>query len=398
MRQIILGLCLLMSGLLPLPGQNDEALPALVEVLGQTDDLQFQLDVLKGMSDGLKGRRGVKMPAGWEGVSAKLEKSPNAQVRELAQSLSLTFGSASALAALRQVLMDPKAEPAARKHALESLLQTKDPALASLLPQLLPDPVLRSPVLRGLANYEDSKIPSAILAIYISLGAGEKKNALNTLVSRVAFARPLLEAVGAKTVPPRDLTADIVRQLRIFKDKGINDQVEKFWGVARESQADKLAEIAKYKAMIQAKGLGNPSQGRVMFSRLCQQCHTLFDTGGKVGPDITGSNRADLDYVLQNVIDPNAVIPNDYRTSTLETKDDRVITGIVTRQDDNAVTIVVPGENIVVPRKEIKSLTQGDVSMMPEGLLQAMADDEVRDLLAYLKSAAQVPLPASAEK
>src|SRR5580765_8701427 len=96
----LLAALLLLVPLLPLAAQNDDALPALVEVLGQTDDPQFQFDVLKGMSEGLRGRRGVKMPAGWEEVSAKLAKSTNSQVRELAQSLSLTFGSASALAAL----------------------------------------------------------------------------------------------------------------------------------------------------------------------------------------------------------------------------------------------------------------------------------------------------------
>src|SRR6266566_2180468 len=113
---LLLGALLLAS--LPLRAQNDDALPALVQVLAQTDDPQFQFDVLKGMSEGLKGRRGVKMPAGWEPLSAKLSKSPNAQVRELAQSLSLTFGSASALASLRQVLMDRQADAAARKSAL----------------------------------------------------------------------------------------------------------------------------------------------------------------------------------------------------------------------------------------------------------------------------------------
>src|SRR5437870_13919973 len=108
-----------------LPAEDSDALPALVQVLGQTDDPQFQFDVLKGMSEGLKGRRGVPMPAGWEEVSAKLAKSPNQQVRELAQSLSLTFGSPSALAALRKLMLDSKAEPAARKSALEALLQIK---------------------------------------------------------------------------------------------------------------------------------------------------------------------------------------------------------------------------------------------------------------------------------
>jgi len=398
MRCLVLLALILMSAAPTLQAQTDDALPALVEVLAQTDDPQFQFDVLKGMSEGLRGRRGVKMPAGWEDVSAKLSKSPNLQVRELAQSLSLTFGSPKALASLRQIMQDPKAESESRKRAIESLLQTKDPALASVLQELLKDDAVRSPALRGLANYDEPKIPGTILGVYGSLSLAEKKDALNTLVSRVTFARPLLAAVQAKTIPARDLTADIVRQLRNLKDKDLNQQVEKSWGVARESEADKLAEIAKYKAMIQGKGLGDAIRGRGVFSRICQQCHTLFDTGGKVGPDITGSNRADLDYVLQNVIDPNAIIPNDYRTSNLETKDDRVITGIVTRQDDNAVTIIVPGEEIIVPRNEIKSLTQGEVSMMPEGLLQAMTDDEVRDLVAYLKSPSQVALPAAEAK
>src|SRR5687767_15404100 len=98
-------------------GQNEEALTALVQVLGENDDVQFQLDVLRGMSEGLKGRRGVKMPQGWEEVAAKLSKSPNAEVRELAQGLSLTFGSASAMSALRETLTDVNADPAARRNA-----------------------------------------------------------------------------------------------------------------------------------------------------------------------------------------------------------------------------------------------------------------------------------------
>ena len=110
--------------------QSDEALPALVQVLQGADDPQLQLDILKGMSEGLKGRRGVKMPAGWEELSAKLGKSANVQVRELAQSLSLMFGSASALTALRAQLVDTAAAMAARQSALESLLAARDATLA----------------------------------------------------------------------------------------------------------------------------------------------------------------------------------------------------------------------------------------------------------------------------
>jgi putative heme-binding domain-containing protein len=170
--------------------------------------------------------------------------------------------------------------------------------------------------------------------------------------------------------------------------------VVKNWGVARETEGDKLKDIARFKKLVQDKGYGDARRGRAVFSRTCQQCHTLFGEGGKVGPDITGSNRGDLDYVLQNAIDPNAIIPNDYRTSNIETKDERSITGIVTKQDDNAITVVTANETLVIPRSELKSLTQTELSMMPEGLLQAITEDEVRDLLAYLRSPVQVPLPA----
>jgi len=379
------------------PAQNEEALTALVQLLGQNDDPQFQLDVLKGMSEGLKGRRGLKMPAGWEDVAAKLTKSPNAQIRELAQSLSLTFGSASAMGALRKTLIDANADAAMRRNALQALVQAKDPALPSVLQGLLSDPALRAAATRGLAAYDDPQTADAILKVYNSLNQSEKKDALNTLVARNSYAKALLVAVEKKAVPTRDLSADIVRQLRTFKDEEINKQVQKLWGVARETEADKVAEIAKYKRMIEIEPAGDPSRGRAVFARTCQQCHTLFGEGGKVGPDITGSNRGDLDYILLNAIDPNAVIPNEYRTSTLETKDDRVITGIVTKQDENAVTIVTANETVLVPRGDVKSLQQGEVSMMPEGLLQALSNAEVRDLVAYLKSPAQVPMAATAD-
>src|SRR5204863_4564253 len=134
-----------------------------------------------------------------------------------------------------------------------------------------------------------------------------------------------------------------------------------------------------------------------VFTRTCQQCHTLFDTGGKVGPDLTGSNRGELDYILQNIVDPNAVIPNDYKAWTLETTDDRSISGILKQHDDKSVTLVSANETLVIPRAEIKSLKESALSMMPEGLLQTCTDQEVRDLIYYLRSPAQAPLPATSE-
>ena len=121
----------------------------------------------------------------------------------------------------------------------------------------------------------------------------------------------------------------------------------------------------------------------------CQQCHQLFGTGGRVGPDITGSDRANLDYILQNIMDPNAVIPNDYRSSEVETKDGRVLTGVVREQTASSLRLATPTEEYVLPMDQVVSLEQTELSMMPEGLLTPFNDQEIRDLLYYLRQPAQ---------
>jgi putative heme-binding domain-containing protein len=401
MRMLLLPLLLglIVAPFCRLPAQ-DTAMDALVAVLQESSDLAFQLDILKGMSEGLKGQRNVKAPAGWDTLEAKLRQSPNAQVRELAQSLALVFGSRSALAALRTQLMDAALDAGRRRAALESLLAAKDPQLAGALQQLLADAALRGAALRGLAAYDDARTPGAILAVYPQLNAAEKRDALGTLVARAAFAKELLAAIAANKISAKDLSADLVRQLRDLKDDGLNQQVEKLWGVVRSTPQEKQQEIARYKKLVQsgAKAKASLANGRAVFAKTCLQCHTLFGEGGKVGPDITGSNRADLDYILHNILDPNAEIPNDYRTVTIDTKDDRVITGIVTREDTVSVTVMTANETLILPKADIQLRRQSELSMMPEGLIAALTEQEVRDLIAYLASPGQVPLPPEADK
>ena len=368
------------------PG-TQSPLPALVEALGKSDDPQFQLDVLKGMADGLKGRRGIPMPAGWDTLARKLKDSPNPDIRELSRSLSVTFGSKEALEDLRATALNPSIDENPRRAALQTLVAAKDPGLVGALRALLEDPALRVHAIRGMAAYDDPAIPPAIIDVYPTLGTLQKKDALTTLASRVVFAKALLAAVGGHKIPPQDLTADILRLLRNLNDPSVVQLLTQQFGVARESGEDKAREIARYRGMVESGSPGDARRGQEVFVRNCQQCHILFGTGGKVGPDLTGSDRGNIYYVLQNIIDPNAVIPNVYRSSTLETKDDRVITGIVTKQDTAAITIATATETLTIPKTDVRSLQESQLSLMPEGLIQSLSDADVRDLVAYLKSA-----------
>jgi len=390
-------LILLACAVTPRVAHAAESLPSLVRILGSATDTQLQLDILRGLRDATQGRPTLPMPAGWEPTEAKLVQSEVAEIRALATSLGLTFGSPTALASLRSTLRDPNAAPTQRQDALRSLLVVRDTSLPATLRELLRDPSLRGAAARGLITFDDAATAPALLDAYASLAGGEKRDALTTLASRPAYARALLEAVSRNVVPPRDLTAEVVRQLRNLKDESINASLTQVYGTFRDVPADKVAEIERYKRIFRAGGStpGDAIRGRTVYAKVCQQCHSLFDIGGKVGPDLTGSNRGDLDYLLQNIVDPNAVIPNEYRASTLELKDGRVVTGILKQQDDRSVVVAAANETVRIPRGDITETTESQLSMMPEGLLAPLADQEYRDLIYYLSRPSQSPMLAT---
>ena len=394
-KTLFLLIALLLLSPLPVQGQDGEALTALVGILKESNDSSFQVDILKGIAAALKGQRNIEMPKGWKEIAPKLAKSPNAEVRQLSQSLSLTFGSKAALDALRKVLMDEKAKLADRKKALGALVAARDVRLPNALRGLLQNEALRREALRGLGAFEDAKTPPAILKIYSKLDTAGKRDALTTLASRVLFAKALMVAVGNQAVKANELPADIVRQLRAHGVKEINAQLDKVWGVSRSTPAAKLKEIAKYKKLLEAKvnRPANLPRGRVLFQRTCGQCHKLYGEGGEIGPDITGSNRNNLDYLLTNMLDPNAEIPNDYRTTILRTKDNRVLVGVIRRNEGQSVTIATPAEVVTVAKRDVAAIDPQNFSMMPEGLVLALKEDELRDLVAYLRDNKQVALP-----
>ena len=258
---------------------------------------------------------------------------------------------------------------------------------------------LRGLALRSLAGYDDPKTPQVILAEYAGFTQDEKRDALNTLASRVNFARLLLDVVGNKKIPAADVSADIVRQIRNLKNNDLNKRLSEVWGVVRDTPADRAKVMASYKKMLTSATIRppDPSLGRAIFGKTCAQCHTMFGVGGKVGPDLTGSNRANLDYLLENVIDPSAVIPKEYAATVIEMKDGRVLTGIVRAETSVALTVVTANDTLTLPRAEIEMTMPSKTSMMPDDLLAQLKQPEIQALVHYMKSPKQVPLLATSD-
>jgi putative heme-binding domain-containing protein len=239
--------------------------------------------------------------------------------------------------------------------------------------------------------------PAAILAEYATFSADEKRDALNTLAARPSFAKALLDAVAAKKIASNEVSADIVRQMRNLKDKDVSARINDVWGTVRDTPEERVKVIAQTKKMLTtpAKSPPDVANGRALFNKTCAQCHTFFGVGGKVGPDLTGSNRANLDYLLENMIDPSAVIQKEYTATVIELKNGRVVTGIVRADSAVALTVVTANETLTLPRKEVDALTPSKISMMPDDVVKQLKEPELRDLIAYLQSQVQVEVKAS---
>jgi len=373
------------------------ALSILLQALSKNDDPVVQLNLLRGMNAALKGRRNVAAPPEWQALSEKLATSSSEEVREQARTLGAIFGSDAAFVSMRKTVADAGADPAARGKALESLVAAQDKGTLPLLEELTKQPgPLRRPAIRGLAAYEGADSAKLLLNLYGTLNGDEKREAINTLLARVASARALVAALDAQQIGLSDLGAPQLRQLAGFKDSQIDGWLKKH-PTLLVSSPNKQAEIARYKGFLAGDVAKNAdvARGRALFAQICATCHTLFGTGGNIGPELTGSNRADIDYLLQNVLDPNALIGKDYQSTTVETKDGRVLLGMVRGDDANAITLKTLGDAVIIPRSDIKSINVSEVSMMPEGLLAALSQDQVRDLFGYLASPRQVSMLAT---
>jgi putative heme-binding domain-containing protein len=197
----------------------------------------------------------------------------------------------------------------------------------------------------------------------------------------------LLKAIASDQIRASELSADMVQQIRRFDSAALNQQVESLWGNVRELSKDKEKAMEQTKKMIEDPSPGTDlGKGQMLFAKSCGQCHVLFGEGGKIGPELTGSNRKDLKYLLENILDPSAVMAKEYRPLIVQTTDGQTITGLLRSSNKDSLRIQTATEEVVLYSDDIAQKKQSEVSMMPSDLLSPLKEDEVRDLMAYIRS------------
>ncbi len=354
-----------------------------------------RLALLEGLRDGLTsfGRREITIPKNWTTAAAAVTATGDAKIRDLLAQVSQLLGDPQASAAQLAILQDATASLERRRDILRGF--ARDGAFEALPAALalLDDTSLRREAIRALAAFDDSRVAPALLTRYAALSATDKSEVILTLAGRRATAQALLVALNKNSIPKNDVTAFAARQLQRVLGPSFVD----FWGPVAQPAEDKRADITKFKQLFSDNEFAraNPSQGRALFERTCTACHTLYGQGGNIGPDLTGSNRANLDYILTEIINPSEVMQDGYQLVIITTRDGRTLSGNAAAEDAQQLTLRLIGQDTIIAKSEILSREKSPISMMPEGLLKSLTNDEVRDLLAYLRTTAQVPLPKS---
>lgn len=338
----------------------------------------------------LENEAGLKMPAAWPQVVNRFSTAVDENVRGALEQLSALFGDKSVLGPVRTRLADKSTPIAERRRALDLLRRAGDTESTTILVSLLDDRELRAAVIPLLSTSADAPRAAAGLISRFSTFSGPERNAaLAALTSKPALALPLLRAVETRAFDQKALTALHARQLRNLRNAEVTGMLERVWGKTGTSSADAKATIDRLRDVYRNAPTWafDAEAGRKVYERLCVACHTL-GTGGadtaKLGPDLSGTWRNGIDYFLENIVDPNAVIGSAYELQILTRRDGSVVSGMIDKETDTAVTVRTAADTITVAKADLKERQKTPISLMPTGLLEALPEREVIELLKFL--------------
>ncbi len=377
------------------PGTIDGLLVELSQIESPPAREKLLADVLQGMDEAFVGRHKLTAPANWKAIESLAGLSSNPAIAERVTHLNLLFGDGRALDEVKRIARDGKVSLASRKAALTTLIALKPDDLRTICEEALTVRSLNTIAVGGLTGIDDPALAQRLAKSFRSFYPAERPALIDALVSRPSFALALLKEMKDGKIPRTELTPVHARQIHSFENPELSKQLTEVWGELRDSPTEKVALIESLKQQLTPEVLAkaDKGQGRVLFQKTCANCHRLYGHGETIGPDLTGAGRASLDYLLLNMVDPSATVGAEYRLSVVVLKDGRVLNGIVATRNDKTLTLQTAKERTTIELGEIEEVKPSTVSLMPDGQLQTLTPEQIRDLVGYLMHPVQVPLP-----
>ncbi|MGB0580696.1 MAG: PVC-type heme-binding CxxCH protein, partial [Limisphaerales bacterium] len=359
-------------------GRNQD-LQGAARLLAVADSKEQVDEMLKGFELAFAGRSMAALP---KELAKALIDSGRSSLE-----MRLRLGEGDSVAEALKVLENTKAKEPERISVARTLGEIK---AADAMPILLKvsmasgTPALQRVSLAALTAFDDESVGSSILSQFARYEGDVRSAAFDVLLSRENWTERLADLIASGRIS--DLPPNVADRLRRHENEAIRRQVAAKLGTVVRTSAGEANQLIKKVRNVLGEGTGNPYAGETAFNLRCAACHKLFHKGGNIGPDLTPYQRGNLDTLLISVINPNAEIREGFEYVTLNTRDGRSLSGFLTDQDSQVVALRgMTGEDIRVERKAVKKLEPMGRSLMPEGLLHGLSDQELRDFFAYLR-------------
>ncbi len=293
---------------------------------------------------------------------------------------------AGILTAARTTAASEKTRAATRASAVRTLRFASFDHVQSLLTDLLGSrqpPDVQVAAVETLARFDDRRVASILLAAWPGMSPKLRATAAEALFARAEWIAAFLDAVQAGTVSRTDVDPARLDLLKSYPTAAVRDRASKLFTSSLERRQD---VVAAYQKSLSLKG--ERERGKELFKTHCSSCHRLDGVGQAVGADLAAIRDRGLEAVLLNILDPNREVKPQYLSYVLVTTSGRVLTGLITAETANSLTIRKPdGAEETVLRLQLDELRSTGLSYMPEGLEKQIDPAAMADLLAYLLSA-----------
>jgi len=352
-------------------------------LLGLAPSAAHTTHLMKGFEEAYRGREMSGLPDELLKALAASGRAPLV--------LRVRQGEAAAIAEALGILRNPKSKPEDRILQARLFGEVRHPEAPALLLSVAtadPSVPLRKAALISLMAYDDPAVgPQAVGMLSAPKLDGEVRTAvLALLASRSAWSADLLRAVKSGSVAASVVPADIVDRMRGHPADDVKSLLGELYPLpVSNAGADWNARIVDVERRLKA-GTGNPYAGEATFMERCASCHRLFFKGGRIGPDLTAYQRDNLGTMLISLVNPNAEIREGFQYFSVQTVDGRSLSGFLVERDTQILVLRgLEGEDITLRQADVKTLVPVGRSLMPEGLLDGLSDQQLRDLFAYLR-------------
>ena len=341
---------------------------------------------LRGLREAMKGIRQTTRPATWPAFELACANLTSDESKQALREIAAVFGEGRALDEIRAVALDAKAPIATRRNALQTLIDQQDPDLVTACEPLLETRHLQTTAIRGLATLAELAPAGKVAASLRKIHTLERAEALSATLVRKDFADAVLSEIEAGRLDASELSAFHLRQIRDLHDESLLSKLKNLRPDAATDPAARQTKYTELRTLLTSKFLAkaNREQGRLAFAAACGACHQMFGQGGKLGPDLTGSDRRNLDYLLENILNPSGAVAPEYQTARVKMKDGRLLTGIIAGKDARKIRLNTIGGIQDLDAESVESVTPSRESLMPEGLLSGLPKELLRDLFGFL--------------